>query len=100
MSFTILLHPDVEKDYGEAYTWYENQLEGLGENFIAAVRSKLEHIAAKPTIYSSKTKTNYREAKVNGFPFLIVYKVIMKKKVVFVSSIHHMKKHPKKKFRK
>jgi len=100
MKFSIVIHPGVFKDYEEAYTWYENQAEGLGEKFIAAVRKKLEVIAEKPSAFSSKSKVKYREAKVAGFPFTIVYKVYQHKNEVFVSSVHHLKKHPKKKYRK
>lgn len=100
MIFNIQVHPDVQKDYEEAYSQYEDQSEGLGENFLAAVRKKLEAIAASPENYSAKSRKNYREAKIRGFPFVIVYNCYLDKNVVFVSSVHHMKKHPKKKFRK
>ena len=40
MSFTYRFHPDTEKDYSEAYEWYEEKLSGLGERFIKAVRKK------------------------------------------------------------
>lgn len=100
MIFSITLHPDVLKDYEEAYSWYEDQAEGLGEKFIAAVRNKLEAIAERPSLYSTKSNLNFREAKVAGFPFVIVYKLYKQKNEVFVSSVHHVKKHPKKKYRK
>ncbi len=100
MIFSITFHPDVLKDYEEAYSWYEDKLEGLGEKFIAAVRNKLENIAKRPSVYSTKSNINYREAKVSGFPFIIVYKIYKDKNEIFVSSVHHAKKHPNKKYRK
>jgi mRNA-degrading endonuclease RelE of RelBE toxin-antitoxin system len=100
MSFSVVLHPDVFADYEAAYSWYEDEVEGLGQKFLIAVRSKLETIAARPATFSSKSKRDYPEAKVQGFPFVIVYKIYKQKKEVFVASIHHLKKNPKKKYRR
>ena len=41
MNYTLDFHEDVESDYQEAYTWYENAKEGLGERFLKMVRVKL-----------------------------------------------------------
>lgn len=99
MNYTIRLHPKTEDDYKEAYEWYEDEQKGLGERFIKAVRQKIESISNRPEIYSTKGNKNYREALVEFFPYLIVYKVYKKKKEIFISSIHHAKKHPRKKYR-
>jgi len=31
MSYTYQLHPLVQKDYYDAYAWYEEQQKGLGD---------------------------------------------------------------------
>jgi plasmid stabilization system protein ParE len=100
MRYAYYLHPKADEDYITAYIWYEKQQEGLGEKFITAIRKKLEAIVSHPEIYSSKDKEDYREVLVNNFPYVIVYKVYKQKKEIFISSIHHTKKHPKKKYRK
>lgn len=100
MAYTYRLHPKADEDYAAAYTWYEDRQEGLGEKFIIAVREKIEAIALQPEIYGSKEKKEYREALVKGFPYIIVYKIYKGKKEIFISSVHHAKKHPKNKYRK
>ena len=97
--FQIELHPQIESDYYDAYHWYELQQIGLGERFLLKVREKLGTIIEDPEIFGVKGRKGYREAIVDGFPYLIVYKVYAKKKIVFVSSVGHSKMRPGKKYR-
>lgn len=99
MSYTLLLHPLVSEDYDEAYTWYEDQQKGLGERFIRAVRQTIEQIALYPEHYSSKGSKKFREALVDFFPYLVVYKVNKRSKIIYISSVHHTRKHPGQKYR-
>ncbi len=99
-AFTIYVHPAVELDYSEAYHWYELQRLGLGEELLANVRVQMQKIKDAPESFGSKGKKGFREAMVDGFPYLIVYKIYLKERRIFISSIHHTKKHPKKKYRK
>ena len=38
--YKVIFHADIKTDYDEAYAWYEDKLEGLGERFLSAVRKK------------------------------------------------------------
>lgn len=100
MSYSFRLHPHVKKDYDEAYEWYEDRQKGLGENFLKAIRKKIEEISLHPEVYGSKQNKMFREAAVDIFPYLIIYKINKRKKEIYISSIHHNKKHPHKKYRK
>ena len=100
MNYTYSLHPLTKQDYYDAYSWYEDKQKGLGERFINAVRKKIEEIVLHPEIYGSKSNKKFREAKVDFFPYSIVYKVNKRKKEIYISSIHHAKKSPQKKYRK
>jgi len=65
--------------------------------------SLLERIAAiieHPDLYGSKS-TGFRETIVSRtFPFVIVYRIYRKEKVVYISSIYHQKRNPGRKYRK
>jgi plasmid stabilization system protein ParE len=100
MIYRYIFHESVKADYDEAYEWYEEQQEGLGERFLSAFRSKMEQIAQRPEVYGEKAKKKYREAALDVFPFSIVYKVYKREKKIFVISIQHHKRHPKNKYRK
>jgi plasmid stabilization system protein ParE len=100
MSYSYQVHPLVEQDFEEAYIWYEARQKGLGERFINAVDTKINQILQNPEAYGSKGLKSFREVEVDRFPYLIVYKISNRKKEIFITSIHHTKKHPRKKYRK
>jgi hypothetical protein len=99
MNYVCRFHPLVQQDYNEAYEWYEDRQAGLGERFLKAVRHKIEEIAFQPESFGSRSSKRFREAQVDYFPYLIVYKIKKRKGIIFISSIHHTKKHPRKKYR-
>jgi mRNA-degrading endonuclease RelE of RelBE toxin-antitoxin system len=99
-NFTLIFHPLAEADYADAYYWYELKEPGLGERFMSEFRQKLEKVLVSPENYGPKTKKGYRESRLKSFPYSIVYRVDIKKQVIYISSIHHESKHPNNKFRK
>lgn len=99
MPYTVVLHPETEKEYLTSFLWYEERSPGLGERFEQAVESKIQSIANNPLHYPTKKK-NYREALVSVFPFLIVYKIYPEKKEIFIASIFHTSRRPGKKYRR
>lgn len=100
MSYTYRVHPLVRQDYHEGYEWYEEKQKGLGERFLYEVRKKIGEILKNPEVYSSKGNRAFREANVDHFPFLVVYKIDKRAKEIYITSIHNTKKHPRKKYRK
>ena len=98
--YRCILHEAVKVDYDEAYSYYEKKLEGLGERFLSAVRAKLEEIVKSPEAFGERSKKGYREAQIDTFPYSIVYKIYKTERIIFVNSVHHHKRHPRKKYRK
>lgn len=99
MPYTIILHPEAEKEYLSSFLWYEERSPGLGERFAEAIDSKIQSITNNPYHYPEKAK-RYHEAMVSVFPFLIAYKVYPEKKEIFIASIFHTSRKPGKKYRK
>jgi plasmid stabilization system protein ParE len=100
MSYSCRFHPFTKQDYDEAYAWYEDKQKGLGERFLTTVRKKIEEIVLNPEVYGSKGNKKFREAEVDVFPYLLVYKINKRKKEIYISSVHHVKKHPRRKYRR
>ena len=98
--YQVLFHADIKTDYDEAYAWYEDKLQGLGERFLSAIRNKTNEIAKRHEAFGERSKKDYSEARLDSFPFSIIYKLYKREKVIFVNSIHHHSKHPRKKYRK
>jgi mRNA-degrading endonuclease RelE of RelBE toxin-antitoxin system len=99
MSYQLLFHPDADKEYRDAYQWYEQERKGLGERFEKMVEQRLQQIAAHPENYGFSKKM-YREVSTNIFPYSIVYKLNKRKKVIYIAAIYHAKRNPKGKYRK
>ena len=100
MSYACRFHPLTKQDFDKAYTWYENKQNGLGERFLNAVRQEMEKIILHPEVFGSRINKKFREVQTAVFPYIIVYKINKRKKEIYISSIHHAKKHPRKKYRK
>ena len=99
MEYDLKFHPKAEIEYLEAFEWYEEQLEKLGDRFESSVERKIQSIVRNPLFYPNK-KRDYRECKIDDFPYLIVYKVYPRKHLIIIFSIFHTSRRPGKKYRK
>ena len=50
MTVEVILRPQAESDIQTVRRWYEEQRDGLGEEFIAAVQERLEAIRQFPEV--------------------------------------------------
>src|SRR5215469_10828746 len=98
MAYKLEISEKAGHDYKDAYLWYEEQRQGLGERFIDNVEDCLQTIILHPEYYAIK-KDNYREARVKIFPFLIVYEIIKRENLIHVAAIFHCKRNPAQKYR-
>ena len=80
-----------------SWLWYEEREEGLGDRLYEALMQKLNIIAKNSEIFSIK-QNPYREAKVSIFPFVIVYKIYKRKKIIEVLSVFHTSRSLKRKY--
>ena len=97
MVYTSILSERALKELREAWEWYEDKLPGLGDRFKEAIFNKIEQIEVTP--FKGVQRTNlYRESIVKVFPYLIIYRVETKKKEIFVHSIFHTRRNPRKKY--
>ena len=87
MTRQFILRPRAEHDIQSAFEWYESQRSGLGEEFLVALRERLEalraHPEASPVLYRG-----VRRAVVSRFPYLIFY-VVRPERDVVLAVLHH-----------
>ncbi len=95
MSIPFLQLPKAQNEILEAWEWYEEQQSGLGDRFKDEVGKKIRAVAENPLHYPLKGR--YREAQTDVFPFLIVFKFDKKASMIFIVSVFHMKRNPRKK---
>ena len=100
MAYQLKLHERAYEEYIQAYEWYEQRRIGLGEKFSIKVEEKLSQIIQNPQFYSKRQDNNFREVKVENFPYLIVYEIFDRKDLIHIAAIYHYKRNPKRKYRK
>jgi len=74
-----------------AFSWYEEKQLGLGERFLAMLERKVKFLSKNPLTYPLKHKF-LRIAKINVFPFVIVYEVFEDKVVIY--HVFHTRRNP------
>jgi len=79
----------------DAYQWYEEQLEGLGESFLFDLEQANKKITTNPTFYSFQDD-RYRRILLKKFPYIVIYEILDKEIVVY--AIFHTSRNPNKRF--
>jgi plasmid stabilization system protein ParE len=99
MNYSYRLKREASIEFADAFVWYEEQQEGLGELFNISVDGKLRQICNNPFHYKISYK-RFHEVLTDKFPFLIVYFVDEKNKLIIVTAIFHTSRNPKNKFKR
>ncbi len=63
MNLPLVFQAGVRDEIDEAYTWYEMQRQGLGEQFLTEVQSILDRIKQSPELRAAP-----RSTKMSGAP--------------------------------
>jgi hypothetical protein len=92
MNYLIDFLPEVEADVQNTYDWYEEQLNGLGEDFLLSVDAAVNAIQRKPEL-NEVIYQGIRKMKVKRFPFGVFY--LMDKNILTIIAIVHLSRHPR-----
>ena len=84
----------AREDMQNSADWYNDKQDGLGLRFLLEIIRTLRLVEANPLQYEEKYSRNFRFAKVNTFPFVIVFKV--KEQFLIISAVFHTSRNPKK----
>ncbi len=95
MNYTVDFFPKASRELIEAREWYEKKQPGLGKRFDHEINSKFALIESNPLHYP--LKNGFHEAVIEAFPYLLVYKFIANRKMIIITSVFHMSRHPTKK---
>ena len=92
MSLGVYVRPEAEADIEEIATWYEQQRQGLGHEFLDEVLSLCETIAENPAMYPVVHR-RARRALIRRFPFGVYFRI--EDEQVVVVAVIHGSRHPK-----
>jgi toxin ParE1/3/4 len=79
---TIKFHSEARKEFFEAADYYEEQVVGLGDNFVDEVEKVLDVITQQPASGTKITNTE-RRFLVSRFPYGIIYSVEADQIIIF-----------------
>src|ERR1039458_2058231 len=94
---SFILKETFINNLSEAVEWYNSRSNHLGDELYRDVRIILGQIELHPESFSITIK-KYRQAVLNRFPYLIVFKIYPNEIVVY--SLFHTSRNPKRKLRR
>lgn len=94
MAFTLIVSPLAKRDLQEAYEWYEEQSEGLGERFLNSFDEAFDELLENPFYAVRYDSTRCLPLRV--FPYMIHFYINEERGIIYIVSIFHMKINDKK----
>ena len=88
----LIYRPEAATDVRAAFEWYEQQREGLGEEFLAEL-ARAEHKAASTPFSFRIVRRDTRRIMLRRFPYQLFYRVVAD--VVVVVACFHGRRSPK-----
>lgn len=95
--YSCVLSAKAQKEISVSWNWYEDRLQGLGDRFVKEVTNEIFKIQQRPKNYSIRYK-NYRQKTMETFPFLIIYRINDRLKIIRIISVFHTSRNPKGKY--
>lgn len=83
----VIVRPAAAGDIERAYQWYESQRRGLGEEFLAALRSTRDRVLEYPDAFPVLHRDTRRALIPRRFPYGLFYR-IYGDTVVVVACMH------------
>ena len=93
MAHKVIIKPGAELDIREALEWYEEEKEGLSQDFLERLDDELARISKNPENFQKR----YRNIKIvftKRFPYGLHY--TLENDVVYMHAVLHMKRKPRK----
>lgn len=87
----IIIEPPAEADLREAFDWYEQQREGLGQDFLLCVEAALAAMAERRRSFPVAVR-KARRALVRRFPYSILF--VEMPEAIAVVGVFHTSRNP------
>lgn len=92
MTLGVRLRSEAEQDLSDAAAWYEEQLPGLGHQFLDEVLAAFSSITEAPLMYPVIHR-NARRALIRRFPFGVYY--LVENTAIVVVAVMHGSRDPR-----
>lgn len=92
MAHRLTVSDRAVREIGEAYEWYEEQIPGLGIEFLEALDAQFKVIAQSPQLYV-EIQRGVRRALLSHFPYGVFY--ASKSDILSVLGVIHTSRSPR-----
>lgn len=93
MKKPVIIREEAEADLAEAYQWYEQQVRGLGGDFLLCVGAVIASIERNPHLYPVVHKGFIRRALTRRFPYGVFF--VDGDRNVSIIAVAHAKRSPR-----
>jgi len=97
VSLRVEFHDLADLDLFDAWTWYEDQQDGLGDRFLGAIDATVHRAArwpngGEPVLRDDNGEIIERKVPADGFPYTVRYRIMGDR--VVVMAVLHQHRHP------
>jgi plasmid stabilization system protein ParE len=92
MKIAVVIRPEAESDINAAFLWYQQQRQGLGDEFLLRIEAALESIRFNPKL-NPPIFNEIRRKLTRRFPYGLFY--IEAENHILVLAVIHIKRHQK-----
>ena len=89
----VIVRPAAGADIEDAYQWYESQRPGLGEEFLAALKTTRDRVLEHPEAYPVLHRDTRRALIPQRFPYGLFYRIVGD--TIVVVACMHAKRAPR-----
>jgi len=93
MKKPLIVRAEAEADLAEAFQWYEQQVRGLGDQFLLCVDAVMASIERNPPLYPVVHRGVIRRALTRRFPYGVFF--AEGERSVSVIAVAHVKRNPR-----
>jgi plasmid stabilization system protein ParE len=98
VNYSSTLSSRAQKEIAISWEWYEERQQGLGDRFVREVITRIKEIEKTPDRYPTRHKS-YKEVSTPVFPFILIYRIVKRKKTIRIVSVFHTSQSPKRKYK-
>lgn len=88
----VIVDSEAEAEFRAAIEYYDEQRQGLGEEFESEVEQCINRIAQTPQAFSPYGSEGLRKCVVNRFPYTIFYLELDNR--IWIAAIAHQRRRP------
>ena len=95
--YQLVYSNDAIEDFEKSILWYLLRSPQAAENFARELHNKLKIVRNNPRLFNRRYKHFY-EVNLYKYPFTVVYVIEESLQRIYIVSIYHQKRNPKRKY--